>query len=48
MAGDGVWTRLPNGAAGPKLKVIAAEVGQGVETVELDHATLTVADLEQF
>jgi len=48
MRDDRIWSRMPNGTPGPRLKVVAAKAGQGIETVELDHPTLTVADLEQF
>lgn len=48
LAGDAVWSRLPNGAPGPKLKVVLAKAGHGIESVELDDATLTVADLAHF
>lgn len=48
MGGSEVWSRLQSGAPGPKFKVVPAQGGHGVETIQLDDATLTVADLAQF
>lgn len=46
--GDSVYTRRPNGAPGPKLKVVPAKTGGGIETVETVDAGFTVADLDQL
>ncbi|WP_399696539.1 hypothetical protein [Xenophilus sp.] len=45
---DLVYSRMPNGAAGPKVRYALARVGNGVETIELDDPVRTVADLAQY
>jgi len=46
--GAEVWTILPNGIPGPRLRTASAKVDRCAATVEMVGQTYTIRDLNQF